>query len=320
MRLFLEVARAGSFRRAAENSGLAANTLMRRIGSLEKRLGHILLARRTSGIEITAEGYEVRKVAERLEQEAASLEWMARGASYGLSGALKISVTEGLGTFWLIPRLVDFRQKHPALTIDLHCDMQPANLRSHESDLSVQFDRPTEPELLVTRLGYLHLVLFESDEYVRLHGAPANLQDLVKYQFVEQVAPQVPSEMLTQLVPNPFGKHFVSIRANTSSAHAYAIARGAGIGLLPTYARAITRRVKPIGIDFKLRRDIWLVYHPKVRSIKTVRAAIAWLRDAFDAERYPWFREEFVPPDKFDLDPIPSDAVHLFEGFLERDP
>lgn len=98
IRLFLEVARAGSFRRAAETSGVAANTLMRRIGSLERRLGYVLLARHTSGIEITAEGYDVLKVAERLQQEAASLEWMARGASYGLSGALKISVAEGLGT------------------------------------------------------------------------------------------------------------------------------------------------------------------------------------------------------------------------------
>jgi len=239
--------------------------------------------------------------------------------SYGLSGTLKISVTEGLGTFWLIPRLLDFRQKHPALTIDLHSDLQPANLRSHEFDLSVQLERPKEPELLVTRLGYLHLVLFASDEYLRLHGAPADVKDLVKYQFVEQAAGQIPNEMVAQIVPNPLGKHFVSIRANTSSAHAYAISRGAGVGLLPTYARAVTRRVRPVGVDLRLRRDIWLVYHPKVRSIKSVRAAIAWLKDAFDPDRYPWFREEFVAPDQFDFEPIPTDAVHLFEGFLERD-
>jgi hypothetical protein len=31
--------------------------------------------------------------------------------------------------------------------------------------------------------------------------------------------------------------------------------------------------------------------------MKSVRAAIAWLRDAFDSDRYPWFREEFVSPD-----------------------
>jgi DNA-binding transcriptional LysR family regulator len=319
IRLFMEVARAGSFRKAAESSGLAANTLMRRIGVLEQRLGYILLARGASGIEITAEGREVLKVAERLQQEAVSLERMARGTSRGLSGSLKVSVTEGLGTFWLIPRLVDFRQRHPDLTIDLHCDMQPANLRSHQSDLSVQLERPEEPDLVVTRLGYLHVVLFASDEYLRLHGTPADVTDLVNYHFVEQVAPQVPSAMIKQVVPNPLGKHFVSVRANTSTAHAYAISRGAGIGLLPTYARAITRRVRPINVNFRLRRDIWLVYHPKVKSVKRVRAAIDWLRDAFDPDRYPWFREEFVSPDQLELDFIQNNVIHLFEGFLERD-
>jgi hypothetical protein len=184
----------------------------------------------------------------------------------------------------------------------LHCDMQPADLRSHQSDLSVQLERPEASDLVVTRLGYLHVVLFASDEYLRLYGTPSDVKDLIDYHFVEQVAPQVPSGMVKQVVPNPLAKHFVSVRANTSTAHAYAISRGAGIGLLPTYARAITRRVRPINVDFGLRRDIWLFYHPKVRSVKRVRAAIDWLRDAFDPDRYPWFREEFVPPDKLELD------------------
>lgn len=318
VRLFLEVARSGSFRKAADVTAISPNTLMRRIALLEGRLGHILLARKANGVTLTSEGHEVAKIADRLRTEVRALERMAKEGARGLTGKVKVAVTEGIGTFWLIPRLVDFQQRHPDLTVDLFCDMRLADMAGHQADIAVQLERPTESDLVVTRLGYLHLVLFASDEYVRLHGTPARVEDLVNFHFVEQVSPQVPSEMVKKVVPNPFAQHFVSFRANTSTAHAYAISRGAGIGLLPTYARAISRRVRPIDVDFRLRRDIWLIYHPKTKNIKRVRAAIDWLRDAFDATRYPWFREEFVPPDQLETNFIKNNVIQLFEGFLER--
>lgn len=318
VRLFLEVARSGSFRKAADSAGLSSNTLMRRIALLEARLGHILLARKANGVSLTSEGHEVAKIAERLRGEVRALERMVKDRSRSLTGTVKVAVTEGLGTFWLIPRLVDFQQRHPDLTVDLFCDMRLADMSSHQADIAVQLDRPADDDLVITRLGYLHVVLFASDEYIRLHGAPSRVEDLADYHFVEQVSPQVPSDMVKTVVPNPFAKHFVSVRTNTSTAHAYAISRGAGIGLLPTYARAITRRVRPVNVDFQLRRDIWLTYHPKARGIRRVRTAIDWLREAFDPARYPWFQEEFVSPEKLEGDFIKNNVIHLFEGFLER--
>jgi DNA-binding transcriptional LysR family regulator len=318
VRLFLEVVRSGSFRKAADSTGLSSNTLMRRITLLESMLGHILLARKASGVKLTSEGHEVVKIGERLRTEAFALERMAKSGSRSLSGVVKVAVTDGLGTFWIIPRLVDFQQRHPELTIDLVCEMRLADMSSHEADVAVQLERPADGELVVTRVGYLHLMLFASDEYIRLHGEPSRIEDLADYHFVEQVAPQVPNEMVKAVVPNLLGKHFASFRANTSTAHAYAISRGAGIGLLPTYARAITRRVRPVNVDFRLRRDIWLTYHPKGRNLKHIRAAVTWLREAFDPNRYPWFREEFVPPDRLETDFMKNNVIQLFEGFLER--
>jgi DNA-binding transcriptional LysR family regulator len=318
LRLFLEVARSGSFRKAADSTGVSSNTLMRRIALLETMLGHTLLARNASGVRLTSEGHNVATIGERLRAEAVALERMVKSGSRSLSGVVKVAVTEGIGTFWIIPRLVDFQQRHPELTIDLFCDMRLADVSSHEADIAVQLERPVESGLVVTRLGYLHVMLFASDDYIRRHGTPSCVEDLANYHFVEQVAPQVPSEMVKQVIPNPFGKHFVSFRANTSTAHAYAISRGAGIGLLPTYAQAITRRVRPVNIDFHLRRDIWLTFHPKGRNLKRVRAAVNWLRESFDPNRYPWFREEFVPPERLEAAFMKNNVIQLFEGFLER--
>jgi DNA-binding transcriptional LysR family regulator len=54
--LFVEVAKARSFRRAAETLGIPNSTLSRRIASLERAIGLRLFHRTTRRIEITEPG------------------------------------------------------------------------------------------------------------------------------------------------------------------------------------------------------------------------------------------------------------------------
>jgi hypothetical protein len=49
----------------------------------------------------------------RLRTEVEALERMAKQGARGLTGSVKIAVAEGLGTFWLIPRLIGFQRRHP---------------------------------------------------------------------------------------------------------------------------------------------------------------------------------------------------------------
>jgi hypothetical protein len=55
-----------------------------------------------------------------------------------------------------------------------------------------------------------------------------------------------------------------------------------------------------------------------MRNLRHVRATVDWLREAFDPNRYPWFREEFTPPDRLEGDFVKNNVIQLFEGFLER--
>jgi hypothetical protein len=40
----------------------------------------------------------------------------------------------------------------------------------------------------------------------------------------------------------------------------------------------------------------WLSYSERARSLLRCSPVLAWLRDCFDPERHPWFRETYVPP------------------------
>src|ERR1700754_304705 len=100
-RVFLEVARCGSFRSAAERLGLSINAVRRRVGDFERQIGSTLFIRDVHGARPTGEGVQIMAAVERME--AASFD-LVRSACNALSGEIRVAVTEGLGTFWLAPR------------------------------------------------------------------------------------------------------------------------------------------------------------------------------------------------------------------------
>src|SRR5688572_33423879 len=65
--IFLEVARLGSFRSAADHLSLSINALRRRIIDLEHQLGVTLLTRHVDGVRTTAEGAEILDAARKME-------------------------------------------------------------------------------------------------------------------------------------------------------------------------------------------------------------------------------------------------------------
>ena len=121
-------------------------------------------------------------------QQARMLAHMSQKKKPGLRTTVRVGVTEGIGTFWLIPRLVDLYTRHPGIQIDLRCEMKAPDISALEVDLAVQLDRPTDPNLVVTRLGWLHIVFYASKGYVSQHGAPSTKDDLPNYSFIELVA------------------------------------------------------------------------------------------------------------------------------------
>lgn len=317
IRVFLEVARLGSFRSAADHLALSVNALRRRIGELEAQLGVTLFTRHVDGVRTTAEGADILVAARKMEAASFGLIRARDRAAPALSGEVKLAVTEGLGTFWLAPRLVEFQRSHPQLLVDLNCAMQSADVLRLEADASVQLTKPTNPDLKLVKLGRLHSMPFVGQSYMDTYGAPRTLEELFKHRIVLQVAEQTAmQEIYDRVAPGVPQVGFVALRTNVSSAHLWAITKGAGVGWLPTYVPAIAARIIPIDLDLRFKFDIWLTYHPDVARIPRTRRMIDWLVDSFDARKFPWFGDEFIHPNDLPKSyrgaPLPS----MFEGFF----
>jgi len=315
-RVFLEVVRAGSFRRAAEACGQSVNALRRQVEGLEKALGVTLLTRHVDGIRTTVEGENVLSAISQMEAASYGL-LRARDHTASLSGEVRLAVTEGLGTFWIAPRLVEFQRANPNLLIDVNCAMKSADVLRMEADIAIQITRPTAPDLRVVKLGRLHFMLFAAESYLQTFGAPKTARDLLQHRILIQSDDNVQWRQLYQrLFPDVSAVGLVALRTNVSSCHFWSIAKGAGIGVLPTYAQAIGARLVPLDLGVHETVDIWLTYHPDSRRIARVSRMIDWAIKAFSPQKFPWFRDEFIHPDELEKTYRGEPLVNMFAGFI----
>lgn len=315
LELFLEVAEAGSVRAGATATRHSIGTIRRRIARIEDKLGESLADRDPIGLKLTPTGDRLLSIAREMRQLRHSLE--SDDVASPRRERVRIAVTEGLGTYWLMPRLVEFQSDHPELDITLICDMQRSDVAGGESDIAIQLEQPQDERTLVERLGCLHLMPFASDRYLREAGVPESVDEWPNHRLVWQEADQVASRLLPYILGTSTPDDLIALRTNSSSAHFRAIATGGGIGILPTYARAVSRRVRPLDVGVHLRREIFCIVRPESLASSGVQLALAWLRESFNGARFPWYDDKFVHPRDFEAAISSSNVISLFEGFID---
>ena len=116
---FLAVARSGSLRAAAEQSGGTHATLRRQVEALEAQLGTQLFRRGANGLSLTAAGR--RLLPQALEAEAALLKGFnaVQGLDREAAGRIRLSADPMTAHYLLAPVLGEFL----SLYSDIHIDM-----------------------------------------------------------------------------------------------------------------------------------------------------------------------------------------------------
>lgn len=295
LRVFVVVARTLNFRKAATALRTHWSTIVRRMERLEETLGFRLFDRLPEGVGLTAEGRSVYKIAGEMEKASFSLR-AHLDQDLTTRGMVRCSVTEGLGTMWIVPHLAQFSRTHPSTVVDLRCSMEVADVLRMETDVAIQLEKPARPDVKVVRLGRMHIYPFASPQYIETYGTPSCLEDVRKHRIVYQKAPQVEEDAIARMFNLPSVEGIVALRTNASTAHACAIEFGIGIGPLPTYISALGTDLIPLDIGIQYHVDIWMTYHPDARSIRRVSFFIDWLRTLFDSKRFPWFGDAFIHP------------------------
>ncbi|SFH25743.1 LysR family transcriptional regulator [Pseudomonas sp. NFACC45] len=134
---FEAAARHESFTKAAQELSLTQGAICRQISSLEDFLGVELFRRSRRGVKLTEAGLSYsRRVATQLDAvERDTLSVM------GHTGAnvIELAVVPTFGTQWLLPRLKDFQQQHPEVTVNLNNRTRPFLFADTDFDAAIYF-------------------------------------------------------------------------------------------------------------------------------------------------------------------------------------
>jgi LysR family transcriptional regulator, glycine cleavage system transcriptional activator len=133
---FEVAARHLSFSAAAAELHLTHGAISRQMKSLEDHLGVRLFRRLGRGLELTAAGTAL------LQAVRTALDVVEAGASQvagtGRSGALVVSCLPTFLMRWLIPRLYDFKARHPGIDVRLSASSAPVAFARDGVDVAIR--------------------------------------------------------------------------------------------------------------------------------------------------------------------------------------
>ncbi|MBL8669339.1 MAG: transcriptional regulator GcvA [Alphaproteobacteria bacterium] len=150
LRAFEAAARLGSFALAAEELHVTPAAISHQIKGLEDWLGVQLFRRQASRILVTDAARnilpEVSQAFDRLARAAAQLR------AGELKGTVIVSTLTSFAVGWLVPKLADFRQRHPAIDVVLWTERRFVDFRRDEVDLALRYGRPPFEGLVAEKI------------------------------------------------------------------------------------------------------------------------------------------------------------------------
>jgi DNA-binding transcriptional LysR family regulator len=187
LRVFGAAAAAGSLSGAGAALNLSQSAVSRHVSRLERTLDTLLFQRHARGLSLTEQGEllygTVRDVLARVS-EAEALLAQSRDRP---SGPLKVSTTADFGAFWLAPRLTEFHERYPDITLTLTLDGGEADLSMRQADIAVRMSQPRDSNLVFRRLFSSGAHAYATPEYLQQHGMPDRLKVLDRHRIVALV-------------------------------------------------------------------------------------------------------------------------------------
>lgn len=273
IRLFLAILDHGSLIGAAEHLALTQPTVGRRLAAMEKRFGTSLFVRAGRRMQLTDAGAGILDSARRMEREMLTIERSLEVQSTGLSGEVIVSATEGTGTEWLTPVLLDFHAQYPDIVVKVQIENRAVDIVHREADVALRLGEPTQPDLIAKRLVTVGFGLYASAAYLRNAPPVDSVEDLARHQLVglDASGTRIDSNLAFPTA-QPLPGNYVYL-SNSPAAQMSAVRAGFGIGVLSHRWAAMSGGLTRLLPDFNAAEiGLWLVTHEELRHSARIRA------------------------------------------------
>jgi len=147
---FVQVARLGSIKAAAEELALSSPALSRRVQALERFVGRPLFDRGHQSIKLNPDGERLlQQIAPQLDGLSDAIEALTAGTDLI---RLRLGVLPLFAQQRLFPRMADLRARHPELHIDVDTGGHALARLGDSLDAAITLARDVDPSLYAVRL------------------------------------------------------------------------------------------------------------------------------------------------------------------------
>ncbi|HVW74304.1 MAG TPA: LysR family transcriptional regulator [Rhizomicrobium sp.] len=288
LRVFLAVAKAKSYNKAGEELGMSRQTVAREIRRLQDLLGAVLLVPSRNGIQITDRGHDLATKLLSLDQMFFSLYHEMRADTREAEGQVRITATEAMTGFFIVPGLVRLNARYPKIRVQLRNPVNLISFRENQCDVMVGYGQPAESGLESRAAGFVHLLAIAGRSYVEEHGMPS-WDTLASHRFIDAdyYASETPTFASWRKAVAQGG---TTHHCDNPFAYGLMVKAGLGIGLLGNFVTS-DPELLPVGMGIHVKLPIYI--HAQAERLKSrpVRVVFDWLAEVFSADK-PVFRPE----------------------------
>lgn len=280
VQVFLAVRDAGSLGRAAAVLGSSQPTLSRRLAVLEGVLGQPLFERGPRGLTLTAAGAALEVPARAMRESAQLVRHAADRHARSLAGTVRITASEVVANFVLLPMLRDLRLAHPQIQIELSATDAVEDLIERRADIAIRMTRPTQPAVIARRLPDMPLGLYAHRDYVARRGEPT-FETMAAHDWVGYDRDDRALRGFAR-AGRRVTREFFAFRCDSSRVQWQAVLAGLGIGVglravgdsMPSLARVLDEAsIPPL--------STWLAVHRELRGTPRLRLVFDALAEGF---------------------------------------
>ncbi|PDT10679.1 LysR family transcriptional regulator [Rhizobium sp. M1] len=288
LQTFVAVADAGGISAAARRLGVSKSIVSRRLFRIEAELGVQLLARTTRGAALTEAGITFRDHAARASAEIDTARETILPTGE-LRGRLRVAMPLTFGPTHFAPVLAEMARLHPQLHIHTSYSDRFVDLIAEGFDCAIRGAYLQDSNLIAKRVGPIHGKLVASPAYIKAHGSPETVEQLVNHQALMQGTEAWQFMDGNKIVTvQPQGK----FKADSATALAAAAAAGLGIAWLPdciTHEYVATGALVPIMTRYPVPPGAaYVVRPPSQHPTRKVRVLTEMLTEYFKRNPELW--------------------------------
>jgi LysR family glycine cleavage system transcriptional activator len=182
LHVFEVASRLLSFTKAATELNVTQSAVSRQIAALEAAINVKLFRREREGIALTECGEAYRK---EVGPAFARILWATNEIRANrLSDPLQLRVYSSFAARWLIPRLPEFKSRHPGIELRMNTAVQPVDFGRDTVDIAIQFGAGNWPNISCRKIMNDEIQPVCSPEFYKRTGGIKTIDDLAKVQLI----------------------------------------------------------------------------------------------------------------------------------------